>query len=59
MYENDIKNIKWFILGAAISSNIRFWTGNGNTNKKFVANLSVDGKTVQLKRESYGGEYNA
>ena len=52
MYENNIKNIKWFILGAAISSNIRFWTGNGNTNKKFVANLSVDGKTMQLKKKS-------
>ena len=51
MGQNDIKNVKWFILGAAISSNIRFWTGQGNTNKKFVANLSVDGKTVQLSNK--------
>ena len=50
MNENDIKNLKWFILGAALSSNIRFWTGSGNTNRKFVANLSVDGKSIQLKR---------
>ena len=48
---NDIKNIKWFIIGAAISSNIRFWTGNGNTNKKFIASQSVDGKIVTLKKE--------
>lgn len=47
---NDIKNIKWFIIGAAISSNIRFWTGNGNTNKKFVANMSVDGKSVSISK---------
>lgn len=50
--KNDIKNIKWFILGAALSSNIRFWTGEGNTNKKYVMNLSVDGNTVQARRRS-------
>lgn len=47
---NDIKNIKWFIIGAAITSNIRFWTGNGNTNKKFVANMSVDGKSASIRK---------
>lgn len=52
MYDNNIRNIKWFILGAAISSNIRFWTGNGNTNKKYVANLSVDGKAMQLRKKN-------
>lgn len=50
MASNNIKNIKWFILGAAISSNIRFWTGTGNTNKKYVANLSTEGDTVKLSR---------
>ena len=47
---NDIKNIKWFIIGAAITSNIRFWTGNGNTNKRFVANMSVDGKSASIHK---------
>lgn len=47
--KNDIKNVKWYVLGAAISSNIRFWTGQGDTNKKYVANLSVDGKTATLR----------
>lgn len=50
-YENDVKNIKWFILGAAITSNMSFWSGEGSSNKKIVANLSNDGNTVTIKKE--------
>lgn len=50
MYDFKKENIKWFILGASITSNPRFWTGSGNTNKKFIANLSTDGKSITIKK---------
>lgn len=48
--ENDIANVKWFVLGAAISGNIRLWTGSGSTNK-YTVNLSNEGN-VRIETET-------
>lgn len=51
--ENDIENIKWFVLGASISGNIRLWTGSGSTNK-YTLNVSQEENSVRL--ETSGGD---
>lgn len=50
MNEFNLQNVKWFILGCAISSNIRFFTGEGDTNKKFNFNLSQSGDNIVISR---------
>lgn len=49
--ENDIANVKWFVLGASISGNIRLWTAAGATNK-YTMNISSEKLTI----ETDGGE---
>lgn len=44
------QNLKWFIFGASLTSNIRFWTGEGNTNKKFNMKMSNTGNSIELTR---------
>lgn len=51
MGKNSIDNHKWFIIGAALSGNIKFWTGEGNTNKKIKVNFSEDNRTAILTAE--------
>lgn len=51
--ENDISNVKWFVLGAAISGNIRLWTGSGSTNK-YTVNVSRENQSVRITTQQQG-----
>lgn len=44
------KNMKWFNIGASITSGRVFWVGEGGeTNKTFSSSLSSDGKIASVK----------
>lgn len=51
--ENNIENVKWFVLGASISGNIRLWTGSGSTNK-YTVNVSRENQSIRITTQQQG-----
>lgn len=45
----SLKNFKWFLFGAALTGGSKIVGGDGNSNKKFIINLSQGQNTAELE----------